>query len=83
MRSVRVSLFQIHDECSEFGKEVSGYLFRLAILHREILHIDVVGDKVESTVEMFGSLAACLICGRSFRVGLHFASEAAIFHYMS
>ena len=67
MRSVQVSLLQIHDECSElveelslegFGKEVSDHLFRWTIFNGEILHIDAIGDKIEATFEMLGSLAA-------------------------
>ena len=68
MRSVRVSLLQIHDDCSElveelslkgFGKEVSDHLFRWSILDGDILHtIDAVGDKIKLAVEMRDSLAA-------------------------
>jgi hypothetical protein len=43
------------------GVKISDHLFgRTAILDREFIRIDTVGDEVEATVEMFGSLAAGL-----------------------
>ena len=42
-------------------EEVSDHLSCWTILDGEILHIDAVGDKVELTIEMLGSLAVCLV----------------------
>ena len=61
------SVLQVHDEFAKlvekfalqgFGEEISDHLFSRTIVDREFIGIDAVGDEVETTVEMFGSLAA-------------------------
>jgi hypothetical protein len=73
MRSVQehgslASLLQVHDECSKlveelalqgFGEEVADHFFRGTMFYYgKSIHIDAVGDEIESATEMLGSLAA-------------------------
>jgi hypothetical protein len=61
------SLLEINDECSElveelalqrFGKKVVNHFFRGTAFDRKFIHVDAVGDEIESAIEMLGSLAA-------------------------
>jgi hypothetical protein len=63
----RVSLLQVHDRTTELieklplqglGIEVTNHFFCGTILNREFVVADSVGDKVESTIEVFSPLAA-------------------------
>ena len=70
MRSVRWSLLQVHNRCSElveelalkgFSEEISDHLFCGTILDRKIVVVDAVGDEVESAIEMLGSVVCRLL----------------------
>jgi hypothetical protein len=63
------SHLQVHNETSEFveefalqgfGKEITNHFFGGTVFNRQFVLVDAVSDEVESTIEMFSSLAARL-----------------------
>jgi hypothetical protein len=63
------SCLQVHNETSEFveefalqgfSKEVTDHFLSGTVFNRQFVLVDAVSDEVESTIEMFSSLAARL-----------------------
>ena len=42
------------------GIEITSHLFGRTVLNREFMRIDMVGDEIEATIDMFGSFVAGL-----------------------
>jgi hypothetical protein len=70
MQSGRKSLLHVHDETlklvkefalQEFCKEIANHLFQGTILNGEFVVLYAIGDEIESTMNVFGSLAAQLL----------------------
>jgi hypothetical protein len=63
------SCLQVHNDTSEFveefalqglSKEVTDHFLSGTLFNRQFILVDAVSDEVESTIEMFSSLAARL-----------------------